>query len=1159
MKKSAFICLGLLVLLATRSYAITNDWTGGGGTTNFGDVSNWSQDPEFTGTNPRVATNIHRINIAATVSTSGTNYNYVSTTMDHSNAVFAVGTGSSVTNAGGAWVEGTINVYGRLDAGSAVIGTGVSSDDFNLNVYSGGTLVAVGNNSFGGNANNNRDVTINLWGTMQLKLVLLNQWATASTNNNFLIKVHTGAVYNVSSGVTLKCDSNSTARVEIWGGYMDMNGTNNFPYLNVTNTPGNGIVFKSASSLIRVAVGNVTANIQDWIDTGAVSSELPGYGVQSEYNVSSNATFLKVVSLGANDRIWDGGGSDAKWTTAANWQGDTAPIAGDALFFAGSNRLINTNDFAAGTEFSKIVFNSGSGNFVLRGNAISFGGGITNQSSNTQTMELAIAMSGLCEVHALNGNVVMGGAITGSGGFNKMGAQILTLSGINTYSGDSTLSAGTLVMSGNHSGSSSALTISNGTLNVNSANGLGTGLLRIEGGTIGNTSGSAVTNSGNGAVAINSNFTFAGTSLLDLGNGTATFSNSPTITFSGTSNVLALGAVANAGYGSSNTRTITVSGATGTLIADSWSVASDAVNSTNVFAGNGKLTILGEISNGGTSTASGLDFIGSGTYTLSGNNTFDGLIRRMTGAGTLTLSGSNSGMSGGIFQGTLGTLNINHTHALGTGPVTINGGTFDNTSGGVIVNAGNNFIEITGNASFGGSHDLDLGDGNLDAGWTAASAPARLLSINGAGRTLTMGMVSNTSSSVDSAFGNRARWKVDGPGTLVIGELFLHDYHQSRGLRLEGSANVTINGPVGATGGGVTGHFFIAQSSGTVTMNGNTTYFGPTMVSTGGTLVVNGTILSNRLVATDSGVLYGTGSAPHAALEGGVFSPVGAGVGHFVSIGGTLKLETGILRMDIANAGGTAGTGWDLITVGAGGGIVTNAGGTGSVTVKLVHASSSLPGFSGTTPASWKIVDAGSQVGFSVGQFVVDTSEFAPVAKYNGSFSVSSSGGDVFLDFTPVVNEVDLSVTVIASTNYVTADDLVTVTVIVSNHSGTASSMYYVTNMLGGNVTILEASDGAVVSSGNVAWMLGNLGAGSSTSLTVTVQPVFTGSDTELNNTITAVVTPVYTDPTPGNNNASSGNVITVGIPMMSDLAMLLLACVVVFAFWRVHRRPLEA
>jgi hypothetical protein len=67
-----------------------------------------------------------------------------------------------------------------------------------------------------------------------------------------------------------------------------------------------------------------------------------------------SSSTVKIDHLIAN-RIWDGGGADSLWTTAANWVGDAAPLPGDTLVFpSGAMRLESINDFPAGTQFASI-------------------------------------------------------------------------------------------------------------------------------------------------------------------------------------------------------------------------------------------------------------------------------------------------------------------------------------------------------------------------------------------------------------------------------------------------------------------------------------------------------------------------------------------------------------------------------------------------------------------------------------------------------------------------------------------------------------------------------------------------------------------------------------------------------------------------------------
>ena len=46
-----------------------------------------------------------------------------------------------------------------------------------------------------------------------------------------------------------------------------------------------------------------------------------------------------LTAINIRTRTWTGLGADNNWTTAANWDGDTAPAPWDNLVFAGTNRL----------------------------------------------------------------------------------------------------------------------------------------------------------------------------------------------------------------------------------------------------------------------------------------------------------------------------------------------------------------------------------------------------------------------------------------------------------------------------------------------------------------------------------------------------------------------------------------------------------------------------------------------------------------------------------------------------------------------------------------------------------------------------------------------------------------------------------------------------
>ncbi len=134
---------------------------------------------------------------------------------------------------------------------------------------------------------------------------------------------------------------------------------------------------------------------------------------------------------------------------------DTAPSAGDQLFFGGNVGLAPNNDFAANTIFANLTFNAGADAFTLGGNGINLPSGsatlgaVTNLSTVAQTINLQIANNGGPRIYnALAGDIVVTKNINNNT-LVKEGPFTLTLA--NTAN-DSSLGAlvneGTLVLAG---------------------------------------------------------------------------------------------------------------------------------------------------------------------------------------------------------------------------------------------------------------------------------------------------------------------------------------------------------------------------------------------------------------------------------------------------------------------------------------------------------------------------------------------------------------------------------------------------------------------------------------------------------------------------------------------------------------------------------------
>jgi outer membrane autotransporter protein len=205
------------------------------------------------------------------------------------------------------------------------------------------------------------------------------------------------------------------------------------------------------------------------------------------------ALFCGVLSIATSlhaQSVWIGtSGTSSNWTDAANWQAGNFPMSGADIRFQGSNRTTNTNDNSPQLSISSLGFLPGAASFTLQGNPIGFFNAagsnlIANTSANTQTLDFndngafaGITLGGVdVTISAVSGNfnipanIIMynfgtGGNLTVTGSFDttitgvisegalaasltKNGPGTLTLTNLNTYTGDTTVNNGSLFIDG---------------------------------------------------------------------------------------------------------------------------------------------------------------------------------------------------------------------------------------------------------------------------------------------------------------------------------------------------------------------------------------------------------------------------------------------------------------------------------------------------------------------------------------------------------------------------------------------------------------------------------------------------------------------------------------------------------------------------------------
>ena len=538
-----------------------------------------------------------------------------------------------------------------------------------------------------------------------------------------------------------------------------------------------------------------------------------------------------------------GGGNDVWDTTSTNWLGaatwDNSIATGNSAAFGGVSGTVGLSSVES--------VNANLLTFSVPGYTLQ--SGTLNLNSTTPTVNTS---------HT-TGTTAIASVISGTSGLTKSGSGALSLTAVNSFTGTTTISSGTLTVGGAGSIGSAGAIVDSGVFEYASSLGQ-----TLSGGISGT---GAVIKSGGGTLVLNTSNSFTGGFAVNAG--TVRIQSGGAGGFGGNGNgMLYLGDTGGA------TSNVTLSFQTSPTFSNPITVrAGNAGSVTFTTFGNYGPSFSGSITLNKSASFNNASN-GSTTLSINGVVTGSGGLNVYSSAASclVKLSGSNSYTGGTTLSSGILRIALNNSLGATTGALAVNGGMLDlngksitvgllsgNSASAVISSTAAGAMTLTANSASNGTYAGSIQNGAGTLGLVKQGSGALTLSGSSnytGGTRLSAGSLKLTNA---NALGAATGTLVIDAGTVdcnanlsvgllsgSLGTLITNSSTASVTLTVNSGSDAVFAGVV-QNGSGKVG--VSKQGSGMLTLSGSASAIGDTTVS-GGTLVLNGAYLADWATVT---------------------------------------------------------------------------------------------------------------------------------------------------------------------------------------------------------------------------------------------------------------------------------------------------------------------